>query len=138
MAADLLFNSGAIENSWLLNKIFSRSRVGRNTNVKLAITSNVAENYDGGIPVIVCALPLVVYDGKVFLKKWYDFALSTPFDYDGVSNLLIEFEMNGDSADPGSVSTCAFATKQGNDRYIEIKDRGQASSIPHPGAIHLN
>jgi hypothetical protein len=102
------------------------------------IASSAAENYEGGNPVIVYSSPSVIYGGNAAWKKWHNLILNTPFDYDGVSNLLIEFEMSGDQGDPGSVGTCSFATGQGQQsRYMEMKDRGQEVGIPHPGAAYL-
>ncbi len=42
-----------------------------------------------------------------------------------------------DDSDPGSCASYAFSTKAGNNRYVQLTQKGQDSSIAHKGAIYL-
>ena len=69
----LLFSSGAIEKSWLLNRMFSRSRLGSRANEKLAAASHldfrtlisVVANLEGGVWMNVGSAVILP---EIFLK----------------------------------------------------------------------
>lgn len=115
------------------------------TNLKISLTmvnrnelsSTLSDNYDGGNKSIVHTSNSANYGGAANKGLWREFALTTPFDYDGSSNLLVEFEMNGDAADRHSVGSYAFSANSGSRRHITVAQVGKDTSIANLGAIHL-
>lgn len=52
------------------------------------LTDNFNNNYDGNTPVCFYSVPVHTFNVKA--NEWTGFQFDTPFDYDGVSNLIFE------------------------------------------------
>ncbi len=118
-------------------KTYTNTKIYMNMVNRDELESVAMDNYEGPKPAPLTIMPSIQYGGKDNADKWNEFSLTTPFEYDGSSNLLVTFETSGDKNDPGSTSSYAFNTKVDPNRNLELTAADKATAIPHKGALYL-
>lgn len=73
---------------------------------RVELEPGFSANYEGSVPRSVYYNPSLGYGGLE--DQWFNFQLSTPFDYDTTKNLLIEFTWKVDNG--RSISTYGYRT----------------------------
>ncbi|MBN2381058.1 cadherin repeat domain-containing protein [candidate division WOR-3 bacterium] len=100
------------------------------------LVDTLEDNYEGGSPVLVYSSGSVTYGDKQ--NEWTSFELDTPFDYDGTSNLLVQFEFEGYVGNVAAVGSYAFALDMDDiNRHVTVNVKGRENGLPNPGATSL-
>ncbi|MBD3286661.1 PKD domain-containing protein [candidate division WOR-3 bacterium] len=100
------------------------------------VVDTLEDNYGGGTPELVYSSSSVTYGDAQ--NEWTPFELDTPFDYDGSSNLLVQFEFEGYVGNVAAVGSYAFVLEMEEvNRHVTVNVKGRENGLPNLGATSL-